>query len=170
MGGNSEIYLYNLYIVVTGGNMPGDEMLKTTVGIFEKLLTADSIMGRPIEAEGKVIIPIAGIGFGFGGGEGRSATATGCAGAGSGGGGGVSPVAVVILHKDVRGRDGVQLMPLHKLSPIAEAVSETIPKVADAIPRIIDSIRTQGGSKMEGASGWKAEAGVTKESGPTQGT
>lgn len=149
--------------------MPGDEMLKTTVGIFEKLLCADSIMGSAIEAENKVIIPIAGYGFAFGGGEGRSTANMG--GAGSGGGAGLNPTAVIVLHKDIRGRDGVQLLPLHKLSPIAEAVSETIPKVVDAIPKVMESMRTastEGEKKFtakvtpEGEGGWRAEA-ETKE-------
>ncbi|MDI6719155.1 MAG: spore germination protein GerW family protein [Methanomicrobiales archaeon] len=119
--------------------MPGEEMLKTTTEILGSLLCASNIMGPPVEAENKVIIPIAGYGFGFGGGDGRSGANSG--GSGTGAGAALNPTAIVVLHKDVRGREGVQLLSLRKLSPLAEAVSETIPIVVETIPKVMEQMR-----------------------------
>jgi uncharacterized spore protein YtfJ len=120
--------------------MSGEEMLKTTTNVFEKLLTADTVMGKPVVFEGKVVIPIASFGFGFGGGEGRS-PGKDSGGAGSGGGAGMSPVALLVLHKDIPGHEGVQVLSLQKMSPLTEAVVESIPKIADAIPKVMDALR-----------------------------
>ncbi|HZD42758.1 MAG TPA: spore germination protein GerW family protein, partial [Methanomicrobiales archaeon] len=132
--------------------MPGNDMLKTTTDILGRLLSASNIMGPPIEAENKVIIPFAGFGFGFGGGEGRDG-GTQLGGSGSGAGAGLDPVAVLVLHKDVAGREGVQLLPLRKLSPIAEAASETIPIVVDSIPKVMHEVRGTVGDVIQQVKG-----------------
>ncbi|MDD1677272.1 MAG: sporulation protein [Methanomicrobiales archaeon] len=122
--------------------MSGEEMLKTTTGVFEKLLTANTVMGTPVEFDSKVVIPIASFGFGFGGGEAPSPGNT-SGGAGSGGGAGMSPVALLILHKDVSGREGVQILSLQKMNPLTEVISESIPKIADAIPKMMDAMQSR---------------------------
>jgi uncharacterized spore protein YtfJ len=121
-------------------SMPGDEMLKTATGMFEKLLTADTVMGKPIEFGNKVVIPIASFGFGFGGGEGHAPGREG-GGAGTGGGAGMSPIALLVLHKDISGHEGVQLLSLQKMNPVAEVISEAIPKVADALPKFVEALK-----------------------------
>ncbi|MDD1674216.1 MAG: hypothetical protein LUQ13_01090 [Methanomicrobiales archaeon] len=122
--------------------MSGEEMLKTTTGVFEKLLTANTVMGTPVEFDNRVVIPVASFGFGFGGGEART-PAKDNGGAGSGGGAGMTPIALLILHKDISGHEGVQILSLQKMSPLTEVIVESIPKIADAVPKMVDAMQSR---------------------------
>ena len=119
-------------------NLTGEAMLKLTVDQIARTLCASTILGDPIEAGERVIIPVAEFGFGFGGGEG-SGGKEGCQGGGSasGGGGGISAVALVIVTKGVTGPEGIQVISLKKKGEIAEVIStigETVgPHVAKAM-------------------------------------
>ena len=130
--------------------MTGEAFLKKTLEELDKLVSANTIMGEPIEADNKTIIPIAQYGFGFGVGEGKSEKAGG--GAGSGAGGGVKPVALVILHKNIEGPEGVQVLSLLKKNEIAEIISTLGEAV---LPQVAEAIKSRTGSKG---------AKVTKES------
>ncbi|NYT05804.1 MAG: sporulation protein [Methanomicrobiales archaeon] len=111
-------------------------MLKTMVDELDKLINANTVVGDAIDAGDKTIIPIAGFGFGFGAGEGTGGDKCG-GGAGSGAGGSVSPVAIVIVHKDLKGPESVQVLSLKKTNPVSEIIGtlgETvIPQVADVV-------------------------------------
>jgi uncharacterized spore protein YtfJ len=114
------------------------EMLKITTDELDRLINANTLMGDPIDAGDKTIIPIAGFGFGFGSGEGQAGEGSG-QGAGAGAGGGVNPVAIIIIHKDVKGPEGVQVLSLKKSSAISEVISTigeaVLPQVVGAISR-----------------------------------
>jgi uncharacterized spore protein YtfJ len=94
--------------------MPAKDAIKATVDEFLKALSANNIIGEPIELEDKIIIPITKMGMGFGAGE----VGTGdksekiSPGGGAGGGLGVFPVAVVIVYKGIPGPEGVNVIPL----------------------------------------------------------
>jgi uncharacterized spore protein YtfJ len=118
------------------------EMLKITTDELEKLISANTIVGDPVDAGTKTFIPVASFGFGFGSGEGsgngKGDTGEGTGqGAGAGAGGGVHPVAVIILHKDVKGMEGVQVMMLKKSSMISEVIGtfgeEVLPHMVNCI-------------------------------------
>jgi uncharacterized spore protein YtfJ len=128
------------------------EMLKITTEELDRLISANTIMGDAVDAGDKTIIPVAGFGFGFGSGEGGGTGKTenqegSGQGAGAGGGGGVHPVAVIIIHKDVKGPEGVQVLSLKKTSQVSEIIST----VGEAVlPQIVGAIKTRGGKKEEG--------------------
>ncbi len=122
--------------------MTGEALLKKTLEELDKLVSANTILGEPIEADDKTIIPVAQFGFGFGVGEGENEKAGG--GAGSGAGGGVKPVALVILHKNIEGPEGVQVLSLQKKNEIAEIISTLGEAV---IPQVTEAIRSRTKSK-----------------------
>jgi len=117
--------------------MSNEQMLTETACQLKEFLASNNVMGTPIDFGEKVVIPIARFGFGFGAGGNQGKEG---GGQGAGGGGGIEPVALVILHKDVKGPEGVQVMSLKKDSAIAQiisALSETIaPQVIDAIKKM----------------------------------
>jgi uncharacterized spore protein YtfJ len=115
-------------------------MLRLTVDELSRMLCASTILGEPIEAGDRVIIPVAEFGFGFGAGEGSGGQAEQKGGgAGTGGGGGLSAVALVIINKAAPGPEGVQVISLKKKSEIAEVITtlgETVgPHVAKAMEK-----------------------------------
>ena len=78
------------------------------------------------------MIPVTRFGFGFGaggGGEGKEA------GQGSGGGAGIEPVALIILYKDIKGPEGIQVMSLRKESALVQVINALSDKVARRLSR-----------------------------------
>jgi len=121
--------------------MGSEELLKVTLDHFERMVTANTILGKPLDMGEKTIIPVAGFGFGFGTGEGRNLEKGG-GGVGSGAGAGITPVAIIIAHKDVKGPEGVQVLSLQKHGAMAEIVST----VAESLPTIVEAIKSFTGS------------------------
>ena len=115
--------------------MTSDEMLKETAQELEKMLTSKSVLGPSIDIGDKTVIPINRCGFGFGAGGSH-----GEKGSGDGGGaaGGIDPVALVIVHKDVSGLDGIQVLSLKRsgMAQVVETLSESL------APRVIEAIKS----------------------------
>jgi uncharacterized spore protein YtfJ len=63
---------------------------------LRELVTANTVLGKPVDMGDKVVIPVAGFGFGFGTGEGRNSE-KGSSGVGGGAGAGITPVAVIVV-------------------------------------------------------------------------
>jgi uncharacterized spore protein YtfJ len=114
--------------------MSGEKMLKETAAELKEFLASKNVLGTPVDFGDKALIPVARYGFGFGAGGGQGAKG---GGEGAGAGGGIEPVALVILHKDIKGPEGVQVLSVRKDSTIAQVVailSETLaPQVIEAI-------------------------------------
>jgi len=114
--------------------MSGEKMLKETAAELKEFLASKNVMGTPVDFGDKALIPVARYGFGFGAGGGQGEKG---GGEGAGAGGGIEPVALVILHRDVKGPEGVQVLSVRKDSTIAQVVailSETLaPQVIEAI-------------------------------------
>jgi Uncharacterized conserved protein len=125
--------------------MNGEEMLKTTADELDRLLSPAHIMGQAIDLGDKAVIPVAEFGFGFGAGYKKGNDESG--GAGSGGGGGISPVALIIVHKDVRGAEGIQVLSLRKNNPVAQVISALSESLA---PQVIQAIKAMSESKQKG--------------------
>ena len=100
-------------------------------------------MGDPIDFGDKLVIPVTRFGFGFGAGAGNSKDG---GGEGAGGGGGIEPVALIILHKDVKGPEGVQIMSLNKQNPIAQVISALSETLA---PQVIQAMKSMNKEKPE---------------------
>jgi uncharacterized spore protein YtfJ len=124
--------------------MGAEELLQIMLDRLEKMIEADTILGAPVDMGDKVVLPVAGLGFGFGVGGGGDAVKGG-SGAGGGGGAGITPVAVIIAHKDVRGPDGIQVLSLQKHGAMAEIIGT----VAESLPTIVQTIKTFCGAPEE---------------------
>jgi uncharacterized spore protein YtfJ len=108
-----------------------ENLLKTTLGEIERLLSTRTVVGDPITVEGNTIIPLISIGFGFGAGGGsgkEQKTISGEAfGGGSGGGGGIKPVAIIVINKD-----GVRVEPTRRgAASVVEKIGEAMGKIAE---------------------------------------
>jgi uncharacterized spore protein YtfJ len=108
-----------------------ENLVKTSLGEIEKVLTTKTVVGEPLTIEGVTLIPLikAGFGFGAGGGTGKSETSQKGEGSGGGTGGGayVRPVAVVIITKE-----GVKVEPvMGRVTGALEKLGETIPKTIE---------------------------------------
>ena len=108
-----------------------ENLVKTTLGEIEKVLSTRTVVGEPITVEGATLIPLISVGFGFGagGGEGRGEAKQKGEGAGGGTGGGawIRPKAVIIIDKE-----GV------RVEPIMGGVSFALEKIGEAIPRMVE--------------------------------
>jgi uncharacterized spore protein YtfJ len=131
--------------------MSSEQMLTETACQLKEFLASKNVMGEPTDFEEKVVIPIARFGFGFGSG---GVQAKDGSGVGAGGGGGIDPVAVIILHKDVKGPDGVQVMSLRKESAIAQVISSLSETL---VPQVIDAIKSMNQNRTQGTSGKQEE-------------
>ncbi|MDN7024794.1 hypothetical protein FGU65_07830 [Methanoculleus sp. FWC-SCC1] len=136
-------------------------MLQLTVDQLGKMLCASTVIGAPIEAGDRVILPVAEFGFGFGAGEGSGGKteAEKSGGAGTGGGGSVSVVALVIIHRSVTGPEGVQVISLKKKSELSEVITTLGETVGPHIGKAMEK-----GSEMMMKRQKEAEpAGESKE-------
>jgi len=125
--------------------MSAEEMLKLTAEEVANLLSPAHVVGTPIEIGDKAVIPLVHFGFGFGAGAGTGQHGQDSGGGtGGGGGGGISPVALVILHRDVPGPEGIQVMSLRKESALAQVISNLTESIT---PQILDALKERAGSK-----------------------
>ena len=113
------------------------DLLKTTLEELERVLSARTVVGDPIEIGGNTLIPLSSVGFGFGAGGGsgtapKEAAAEGV-GAGTGGGGGIKPVAVIIVSKD-----GV------RVEPIKGGAASALEQVGSAIGKAMEKRASEG--------------------------
>ncbi|TAJ45550.1 spore germination protein GerW family protein [Methanofollis fontis] len=125
--------------------MSGDEMIRATAGELRNFINAKAIIGDPLDLGDKVVFSIASFGFGFGAGSGSGKQGEG-EGGGGGAGGGVHPVALLVVHKDVRGPEGVQIYSLQKkgqLSEVIETIGESLPATVERIAgKVIEMKKT----------------------------
>ena len=108
-----------------------ENLVKTTLGEIEKVLSSRTVVGEPITIEGTTLIPLISVGFGFGagGGQGRREAKQKGEGSGGGTGGGawIRPKAIIIIDKE-----GV------RVEPVMGGMSFALEKASEAIPRIIE--------------------------------
>jgi len=124
--------------------MSNEQMLNETASQLKEFLLSKNVIGTPVDLGDKVLIPIARFGFGFGAGGSNRKDGEG---EGAGGGGGIEPVALVIIHKDVKGPEGVQVMSLKKDSALAQVISAVSESLA---PQVIDALKTISKNKAPG--------------------
>ena len=108
-----------------------ENLVKTTLGEIEKVLSSRTVVGEPMTIEGITLIPLISVGFGFGagGGQGKGEAKQKGEGAGGGTGGGawIRPKAIIIVDKE-----GV------RVEPVMGGMSFALEKASEAIPRIIE--------------------------------
>ena len=114
-----------------------ERLVKVTMNEIEEMLQSKRVVGEPIEAHGRTLIPLVSLGFGFGAGGGTG-SGTGPtkgntsprgegAGGGTGGGGGVRPVGVIVIDKDGVRVEGIR----GATASVFEKMGETISKVVE---------------------------------------
>jgi uncharacterized spore protein YtfJ len=111
------------------------EEVKTTVDELLKVISTKNVISEPIEIGDNVVIAITkvGLGFGTGTGEGKGERGTSGSGKGAGGVAGVSPVAVIIVHKSVKGPEGIEVKSLASPSFVGKAIGEIASTIMDRL-------------------------------------
>ena len=127
-------------------DLTSQEMLKETASELEKIIASKNVIGTPVEIGDKIVIPLSRYGFGFGAG-GAHMNQTG--GEGSGAGGGIEPIALVIIHKDISGPEGIKVLSL-RWNPCAQVVETLSESLA---PHVVNAIKGMTGSKEEKGEG-----------------
>ncbi len=132
-----------------------EELLKATIGEMERLLASKTVIGEPITAGGKTVIPLLSVGAGFGAGAGAGKEDEGTGG-GAGGGFGIKPVAVIIIEEgSVR------------VEPVEKRPGSLIEQLADKIPSLIkkeiDEREERKGKEKEAEEKSGGEKGKGKE-------
>jgi uncharacterized spore protein YtfJ len=109
-----------------------EELIKTTLGEIERILSTKAVVGEPMTIEGKTIIPLVSIGFGFGGGGGSGGPKDKVAGSGTGagGGGGIKPLGIIII-------DGTDV----RIEPVRGKVAGFVESVAEGVTKIVEKRR-----------------------------
>lgn len=111
------------------------ESIEAIVSHLENMATAKTVVGDPIESNGKTIIPLLSVrmGFGSGGGEGNAPQQGVGKGEGGGAGLSLSPTALVIIDDS-----GVQVYSLNKKG--------SLEKLAAMIPEVMSKMGKDGSS------------------------
>jgi uncharacterized spore protein YtfJ len=109
--------------------------VKTTVDELLKVISTKNVIADPIEIGDNVVITITKVGLGFGAGTGEGRGERGVGGTGKGGGGvaGVSPVAVIIVHKSMKGPEGIEVRSLTPPSAVGKVISEIATTIMDRV-------------------------------------
>ena len=113
-----------------------EELMKEVVEQLEKMVTTRTIIGEPITAAGKTMIPISRVSFGFGsvGGEGKRGEQGGFGGVG-GGGAKIEPVAFLVVSEE-----DVQLLTM-------KGKGVEIGKIIETVPELVEKIKSLKGKK-----------------------
>ena len=112
------------------------ENIKTTVEELHKLINIDNVIGKPIETDDKILIPVMRMGVGFGAGENVfGKEGSGAAGAGAG----MEPVSMVLIPKKGNTSEGVRVLDLTKGNNTNKALSDLSLMISDLIKSYLDS-------------------------------
>ncbi|MGB9176737.1 MAG: spore germination protein GerW family protein [Methanoregula sp.] len=131
-------------------------MLRETALELEKIIASKNVIGAPVDIGDKTVIPLSRFGFGFGAG---GAHMNQSGGEGSGAGGGIEPIALIVVHKDVRGLEGIKVLSLrwNPVNQVVETLSESL------APQIVEAIKAVTGAPEE-EKGEESIAGITSDS------
>ncbi len=116
--------------------MAVEDLMKEVVTQLEKMITTRTIVGEPITAAGKTVIPISKVSFGFGsgGGEGKRGEEGGFGG-GGGGGAKIEPVAFLVISEEE-----VKLVGM-------KGKGLDIEKIIESVPELVEKVKSLKGAK-----------------------
>ena len=130
-----------------------NDPIKTTVEEIRKVLNIENVIGEPIETDEFLMLPVTRMGMGFGAGMGEGKRDDmGAGGAGAGGAAGIEPIAMVVVHKGVKGPEGVKVLSLKAPDPLTRAIGE--------ISNAAVEIMSQGSKMMKQKDEKKKEAKI----------
>jgi len=107
--------------------MSMEDPIKSTLDGLLKVLNIENVIGKPIESDDKILIPVSRMGIAFGAamGQGESSLAGNKgAGSGAGGGAGVEPLAFIMVDKSLEGLEGIKVLLLTPPDPLNRAIGE----------------------------------------------
>lgn len=112
------------------------EILKGVVGELKDVANSETIIGDPVTAGDKTIIPVVKISFGFGAGGGEEGNPEKNDRYGGGGGGGakIEPAAFIIVSAE-----DVKLLPVGKGK--WDSLVEAVPDIAKKVSKVADKVR-----------------------------
>ncbi|MGP8320928.1 MAG: GerW family sporulation protein [Methanosarcinaceae archaeon] len=121
--------------------MSVENIIKEITGELERLVTTKTVIGEPVEAAGKTIIPVTKVSFGFGSGGGEGKGDKGESGFGGGGGAGakIEPIAFIIVSENE-----ARLLTVSGKADFGKII-ESVPEVIDKII----SVKSKMGKKKE---------------------
>ena len=108
--------------------------IKTTAQELHKIINIDNVIGKPIETEDKILIPVMRMGVGFGAGENLLGKEGGAAGAGAG----LEPISMVMIPKRGNTAEGVRVLSLSKANQTNKALSDLGLIISDLVKKFID--------------------------------
>ena len=106
------------------------ENIKITVEELRKLISVDNVVGKAIETEDKLLIPVMRMGVGFGVGENILGEDKGGA---AGAGAGVEPISMVVVPKKGSDSEGVRVLNLSKGNQTNKAISDLSLLISDLV-------------------------------------
>lgn len=106
------------------------ENIKATVEELRKIVNVESVIGKAIETDDKILVPVVRMGVGFGVGENILGADQGSA---AGAGAGVEPVSMVVIPKKGNDAEGVRVLNLSKGSDTNKALSDIGLVISDII-------------------------------------
>lgn len=109
--------------------MDFDKSIENTLEQIQKVMSTNCIIGSPIKTNNKILIPISKTTLAFGVGVGNNQKEDTDMG-GAGGGASIDPVAFIVIHDDIKGSEGVQIIPVIGKNP-AEDIIYNIGKVVN---------------------------------------
>ena len=135
-----------------------EETIKEIAGELERIASTKTVVGDPITAADKTIIPISKIsmGFGAGGGEGKREKESGYGG-GGGAGAKIEPIAFIVVSKE-----DTRIFRVSEKSDVGKFL-EAVPEI---VPEIMEKIK---GVRQKGKKGEKGGAGESPEKGESEG-
>ena len=112
------------------------ENIRVTVEELHKLIQVDNVIGKPIETEDKILIPVMKMGVGFGVGANLRGSEGGDA---AGAGAGLEPISMVMIPKKGSDAEGVRVLNLGKGSEANKAISDIGLVITDLVKDYLDS-------------------------------
>ncbi|MBW6471323.1 MAG: sporulation protein [Methanosarcinaceae archaeon] len=121
--------------------MSVENIIKEITGELERLVNTKTVIGEPVVAAGKTIIPVTKVSFGFGSGGGEGKSDKGESGFGGGGGAGakIEPIAFIVISENE-----ARLLTISGKTDLGKII-ECVP---DVIDKII-SVKNKMGKKEE---------------------
>ena len=109
--------------------MSVENIIKEVTGELERMVNTKTVIGEPVEAAGKTIIPVTKVSFGFGSGGGEGKSDKGETGFGGGGGAGakIEPIAFIVVSEDE-----ARLLTISGKTDLGKII-ESVPDVIDKI-------------------------------------
>lgn len=140
------------------------EILQAVVGELKDMARSETVIGEPVMAGDKTLVPVVTISVGFGAGGGQGDSTNTSAGFGGGGGAGlrIEPSAFIVLE-----RDGVSLLPAKRGS--WENLVNAIPNAVEKITKLRQDMRARQGSQYGTGSEYESYTGGEGQGGQTPG-